>query len=262
VFALIDLHCHILPGVDDGAQTLEDSIAMARQAVANDISTIIATPHHFNGIYTNHREEVVKKVEELQQELDKEHIQLKILPGQETHIYAELINDIKKQKLLTINDKYMLVELPYNEVPRITTQMIYEIQLQGIIPIIPHPERNIKLRKHPNLLYHMVKRGALSQVTAASIIGKLGKEVQKFSFQCIEHNLCHFISTDAHRVSGKRSFYLKEAYTVIGNKFGLGIAEQFKENAKLIIEGVDIGIDSPYRIEKKSFLSFRRKNGS
>jgi protein-tyrosine phosphatase len=262
VVKLIDLHCHILPGVDDGAQTLEDSLAMAREAVANDIKTIIATPHHYNGIYMNHKEEVVKKVEELQHELDKENIPLSILPGQEVHLYAELVNDLKNKNLLTLNDKYMLLELPYNQIPQMTVQMIYEIQLQGIVPIIPHPERNVTLREHPNLLYQMIKRGALSQITAASITGKFGREIQKFSLQCIEHNLCHFISSDAHRASGKRSFYLKEAYSVITKEFGLSIAEQFIRNAKMVIEGADIGVESPYKIEKKPLFSFLRKSGS
>lgn len=260
---LIDLHCHILPSVDDGAQTLEDSIAMAREAISDGIGTIIATPHHFNGIYTNHKEEVMEKVESLQLELAKHNIPILILPGQEVHIYSELVNDLKNNRIVTHHDKYMLLELPHNQVPSITTQMIYEIQLQGITPIIPHPERNDKLRDHPNLLYQLVKRGALSQITAGSIIGKFGKKVQKFSFQCIEHNLCHFISSDAHRISGKRSFYLTEAYSSIAKEFSLSTAEQFKRNAKIITDGFDLAADNPYKINsKRSLFSFLRKSGS
>jgi protein-tyrosine phosphatase len=254
------MHCHILPDTDDGAQSIEDSIAMAKEAVANGIKTIIATPHHFNGIYTNHKEEVYRRVEEFQLELDKLNIPLVILPGQEIHIYSELVSDLRNNRLITHHNKYMLLELPNNEVPHVTTQMIYEIQLQGIAPIIPHPERNDKIREHPNLLYQMVKKGALSQITAGSIIGKFGKEVQKFTFQCIESNLCHLVSSDAHRSSGKRSFYLSEAYSLIAKEFSLSTAEQLKLNAKMVSEGFDIVMDTPCKIESKNFLfSFLRK---
>jgi protein-tyrosine phosphatase len=254
VVQLIDTHCHILPGVDDGAQSIEDSIAMAREAIANGIRTVIATPHHLNGIYTNHKEEVFRKVDEFQLELEKHNIPLVILPGQEVHIYSELVNDLRNNRLITHHNKYMLLELPRNDVPEFTTQMIYEILLQGIVPIIPHPERNEKLREHPNLLYQMVKKGAISQITAGSIIGKFGKRVQKFSFQCIESNLCHLVSSDAHRSSGKRSFYLNEAYTLIAKQFSINKAEQLKRNAKIITEGFDIVMDTPCKIENKNSL--------
>jgi protein-tyrosine phosphatase len=261
---LIDIHCHILPGVDDGPETLDDSIALAQEAVSNGMTTIIATPHHRNGVYINEKDTVVKQVDQLQLELDSRNIFLKILPSQEIRVYAELIDDLKNHQLLTLDEKYkyILLELPYDQVPINMNQLIYEIQLLGLIPIIPHPERNLQLREQPNLLYQMLKIGALSQLTAASMIGKFGKEVQKCSIQCIEHNLCHFIASDAHK-AGKRGIYLKEAYDFITKKFGSGLSYQLKENAEKVVDGLDIYVDPPYKIErKKSLFGFLRRSGT
>jgi protein-tyrosine phosphatase len=261
---MIDIHCHILPGVDDGAQTVEDSIALAQEAVDNGITTIIATPHHRNGIYTNEKLNVLQKVDELQMKLDERNISLKILPGQEVHVYGEILEDLSNKQLLTLNhtQKYILLELPYDHIPRFMDQLIFDIQMLGIVPIIPHPERNAKLREHPELLYKMVKRGALSQVTAASLLGKFGKEPQKFSLQCIEHHMCHLIASDAHR-AGKRGVILREAYDAIEKKLGSSISSQFERNAEKVAEGKEFYVDPPEKIEKKrSLFGFLRRSGT
>jgi protein-tyrosine phosphatase len=246
--------------MDDGPKTLEGSLALAREAIDNGVTTIMATPH-LNGAYINDKEKILAEVERFQVELDQLDIQLTILPGQEVHVYGNLIEDLKRNQLLTCNsqEKYMLLELPHDHVPKFIDQMIFEIQLLGIIPIIPHPERNLAIREHPILLYQMVKRGALVQLTAASIIGILGKQVQKFTRQCMQHNLCHLVASDAHRV-GTRGVSLKEAYDHISGDFSPSYVDQLQENARKVTIGDDIYVDPPKKIEKKSFFNFLKRS--
>lgn len=249
---MIDLHSHILPGVDDGAQSLEESFALAQEAVENGITTLFATPHHLNGIYTNHRQDVLDLVQFFQGEIEKQGIPLKVLPGQEVHIYGEIVQDLGGDSLLTYNDeqKYLLLELPYHDVPPFVDRVIYEILIQGVVPIIPHPERNRRIRKQPDLLYKLVRRGALSQLTAASLTGAFGNEVQKFSLQCIEYGLAHLIASDAHRV-GRRGFHIKAAYRVLERQFGPQVEYDFKKAAEKVGRGEELYVAPPERIPVK-----------
>nr|WP_062447538.1 CpsB/CapC family capsule biosynthesis tyrosine phosphatase [Thalassobacillus devorans] len=252
---MIDIHCHIIPGVDDGASTLEDSIVMAKEAVDQGIDTIIATPHHKNGEYENSRLEIFDHVQQLNAELEQRGIALTILPGQETRIYGEMVQDLIKEEVLPLNvdSGYVFVELPSDQVPRYTERLLFDLQREGIKPIIVHPERNKKLIQEPDLLYQFVKGGAYTQVTAASVAGKFGKSIQKFSHQLIEANLTHLIASDAHNTHS-RGFYLKKAYEVIKNKYGASSVYYFMENAFYVTEGQMLAANPPEHIKRKKFL--------
>ena len=179
---MIDLHCHILPGIDDGAQTVTDSLAMAKQAVSEGIHTIVATPHHQNGKYVNEHDSIIYQVGQLNDELKQNEIPLKILPGQEVRLYGDLLEDYEAGKIVTLNEtnKYILIEFPSNHVPRYAEQLLYELRVKGMIPIIVHPERNAELIERPDKLYDLVSKGALTQVTAGSLLGKFGKKSKNF----------------------------------------------------------------------------------
>lgn len=252
---MIDLHCHILPGIDDGAQNMDESLHMARVAVSEGIHQIVATPHHQNGRYTNEKEDIMKRVEILNQKLDQEKIPLKILPGQESRIYGEIIQDYLLNKVLTLNNttKYLFIEFPSNHVPRFTEQLLFNIQSEGITPIIVHPERNSRLLADPDILYNLVAKGALTQVTAASLTGQFGKKIKKFSFQLIESNLTHIIASDAHNTSSRR-FCMAEAMNVIEKKYGLDFIYLFQENADAVINGKACFREQPDKVERKKFL--------
>ncbi|MDP5274747.1 tyrosine-protein phosphatase [Chengkuizengella axinellae] len=252
---MIDLHSHILPGLDDGAKDLEESKQLAKEAVKQGITKMIATPHHRNGSYYNSREEILTAVERLNEELDLENIQLEICPGQETRIYGEMVQDVKQGELLTLNDddKYIFVELPSNHVPRYTNQLLFDMQLIGLKPIIVHPERNQELIEHPEILYKLVKNGALTQVTAASVIGKFGKKIQKFSNQLIENHQTHFIASDVHHVT-RRGFYLKEACEYINQEFGSNWRDLLLDNSQRLIDGKMIHYQEPQRIKRKKIF--------
>lgn len=248
---MIDIHSHILPGVDDGAQTEEDSLAMAREAVSQGITAIIATPHNKNGKYDNDRHSILKNVAILNELFAGEDIPLTVVPGQETRINGEMIDDINNGNLLSLNDtKYLFVEFPSAHVPRYSSQMLFDIQVAGYTPIIVHPERNQELIEHPNRLLEFVKKGALTQVTAASVAGKFGKNIQKFSEQLIEANLTHFIASDAHNTT-TRGFCMDQAFKEIKDKFGSDYFYMFLENSQLLLDNMNVNRIEPSQVNKK-----------
>ncbi|MEH7249339.1 CpsB/CapC family capsule biosynthesis tyrosine phosphatase [Neobacillus niacini] len=251
---MIDLHCHILPGVDDGAQSLADSINMARKAVEQGIHTIVATPHHLNNAYENPKQQILARVEELNQQLHNENIDVKVLPGQEVRIHGEMIEGYLAGEILPVNHTpYVLVEFPSNHVPRYTEKLFYELQVNGLIPVIVHPERNQEIIERSDLLYQLVKKGALTQITAASVCGDFGKKIKNFSLQLVEANLTHLIASDAHNIKN-RTFKMREAFAVIEQKYGNEMVYYFDDNAALMIEGKHVYKEDPERIKRKKLL--------
>jgi protein-tyrosine phosphatase len=254
---MIDLHCHILPNVDDGPNSLAESIEMAKLAVSEGIKTIIATPHHRNENYENHFETVFRKVEELNAELKKQQIDLTVYAGQEPRIFGEMIDGLLNSEVGIINQrgdrKYVLVELPSGHVPRYTGQLLFDMQLKGYIPVIVHPERNSEIIENPEVLYQLVKKGALTQVTASSVSGHFGKTIRKFSLQLIEANLTHFIASDAHNTTS-RGFRMVEAFETVQKKFGEDYVNLFRENARLAVDGLSVFREAPERVQRKKIL--------
>ncbi len=252
---MIDIHCHILPGVDDGPKTLDDALKMAELAVEEGITEIIATPHHLNGAYENTKETIIDRVNQFNEELQAANIPLVVLQGQETRIHGEMVKSIADGDILTLTDdnKYVFIELPSNHVPRYTSQLIYDLQLNRLTPIIVHPERNSEIIETPDLLYKLVKNGALTQVTASSITGHFGKKIKKFSNELIKHKLIHFVASDAHNTSS-RSFRLREAMETVEKQFGTSHRYFFQENAELLVRGSHVYTEPPERVVRKKFL--------
>jgi protein-tyrosine phosphatase len=251
---MLDLHCHILPNVDDGPQNIAESVEMAKQAVRQGIRTIIATPHHRNEKYENHGQTIFNQVEEFNRVLKSEKIDLTVLPGQETRIYGEMAEGLESGEILPLNQgKYVLVELPSGHVPRYTGQLMFDIQLKGFVPVIVHPERNQEIVENPELLYQLVKKGALTQVTASSVTGHFGKTIKKFTHQLLEANLTHFIASDAHNTTS-RGFKMDEAYSTIEKVFGIDFVYMLRENSELILTNKSVYKDSPLRVKKKKIL--------
>ncbi|WP_338778817.1 CpsB/CapC family capsule biosynthesis tyrosine phosphatase [Metabacillus sp. FJAT-52054] len=251
---MIDIHCHILPGLDDGAQNLDDSIRMAKAAAAEGITKIVATPHHMNGTHINQKAVIVDHVNRLNKALDEQKIPLTIIPGQETRIHGELLQGIENGEILPIQDtRYMLIELPSGHVPRYTETMLFDLQIKGFTPIIVHPERNAEIIENPDLLYNLVKKGSLTQVTAASLTGHFGKKIRKFSLELVEAQLTHIIASDAHNTT-TRGFQLLNGLDVLNKEFGSEAAYLYRENAEIILQNHSIGGHPPSRIKKKKFL--------
>lgn len=252
---MIDLHCHILPSIDDGAKSIEDSIDMAREAVAEGITHIVATPHYKNGHWDNEKKDILLLVDELQEELDARGIPLTIFPGQEVRINGELFEDLKEDKIQFIDEskQYVLIEFPTPSVPAYSESLFFELQKEGIIPIIVHPERNRAVLNDPNVLLPFIEKGALAQLTASSYVGGFGKSIQKLSKQLIEANLVHFIASDAHNISS-RAFYMDEAYQKLEKEFGREKVEEYHQVTKDLINGELIIPPTARKVKKIKFL--------
>ena len=143
---IVDLHCHILPGIDDGSKNLETSLKLAEAAVADGVTHILATPHHLDSDYVNHKDDVVKVCDDFQAELDNRDIPLTVFAGQEVHINGDLVE--RYDDLLGIDEqkRYMLLEFPHGDVPGYAEQLIFDLKRKGTIPVIVHPERNKKIQ--------------------------------------------------------------------------------------------------------------------
>jgi protein-tyrosine phosphatase len=256
VATLVDIHCHILPGIDDGAKNINDSIIMAKEAVKEGIHSIIATPH-LNSQYDNRKPLIVEKVAELNKKLKETEIDLEILPGQEPRIFGEILEDFAKNEIQTLNNsQYLFIEFPSNHVPRYAEKLLFDIQVKGLTPVIVHPERNSEIIERPEVLYRFVEKGALTQVTASSLCGYFGKKIKNFSIQLVEANLTHFIASDAHNVMN-RTFKMAEAFDFIESEFGMDYVYLFKENAELLVNGKNVIKEMPVPIKKKKkFLFF------
>lgn len=252
---IVDLHCHILPGIDDGSPDLEHSLDLARAAVADGVTHILATPHHLDNNYVNHRTDVIKAVQNFQNELDAEQIALQVFPGQEVHIngdlpqrYADLLGADEKKR-------YMLLEFPHSNVPAYAKRLIFELQKLGTTPIIVHPERNKEIQKDLNILYDFIQRGALAQVTATSYVGGFGDHVADISRQLVENRLVQVVASDAHALQG-RNFVLSEALKQIATDFGPEKALEFESNAEDILNGLSMTANGYRKIEKKKRFIF------
>ncbi|MCF7616345.1 MULTISPECIES: tyrosine-protein phosphatase [Bacillus subtilis group] len=247
---MIDIHCHILAALDDGARCMNDSIEMAKKAVSQGVHTIIATPHHRAGICEHEEEEILAGVSALKARLKQENIPLNILPGQEIRLYGELKDDLVRGRLLSLsNTKYVLIELPYHHVPRYAEKLLFDIQLNGFIPVIAHPERNMEIMENPNLLYRLVKNGAYVQVTCSSLAGRFGRNIKKLARRFIEADLVHFIASDAHNLT-TRSFLFDE----LENEYGPDLLSMFIENAGLLLKNRDIPKKPPLPLKRKKLL--------
>ncbi|UAK16369.1 tyrosine-protein phosphatase [Sporolactobacillus terrae] len=254
---MIDIHCHILPGIDDGAADEQVALEMAKLAVSEGITKIVATPHHRNRHWDNPAPEVQQHVQRLNQQFKDHQIGLELLPGQEVRIFGEMADELETQDLMTVNSNntYIMVEFPTHHVPRYAQQLFFELQVKGVTPVIVHPELNQELADRPNLLYAFINDGALSQVTAASLIGKNGRTAKKRAHQFIIHNLSHFVASDAHNTT-HRPFSMQKAFYELKKNYGKDFANLFKENAELLINGELVNREKPVEIKKKKILGF------
>lgn len=254
---MIDLHCHILPGVDDGAASLQESLSMAEQAIAQGITHLLCTPHHNNGRYENEKSSVIAAVHHLQNALDERNLSLTLLEGQEVRVTGELITAIEKDHLLftDITDTYLLLEFPTQDVPAFSESLFFELRTLGKVPVIVHPERNAIFREDPNRLIPFLEMGCLAQLTAPSIVGIFGKQIQKTAHEMVTHNLVQMVASDAHGVT-KRRFYLKEAYEIIEQEWGKEKVLQMQQVARDLVNGDEVSYPSYTEVKKKKFGLF------
>ena len=251
---MIDIHSHITFGLDDGAQSLDESIDMAKQAVTEGISTIIATPHHRHPSYNNPKIIVKKKIALINEKLRAAQISLEVLSGQEIRLFGELPYVLEScDELLTLGEsKMILIEFPSYNIPHYTEKLFYDLLVKGFSPVIAHPELNEEIVKDPEKLYKLIKNGALSQVTAASVAGVYGRKIQHLSLQMIEYQLTHFIGSDAHNLNS-RGFKWEKAWSTVDKKLGKDFVDKLNNQAKALISLSEVKKQIPDQIPKKGF---------
>jgi protein-tyrosine phosphatase len=246
----IDIHSHILPGVDDGAKDMATALEMLRLAAAAGTRCIVSTPHFISdaGQYTP--EIIGQEYQKLQKVVVDEGLGIAIYPGCEVFISPDIPELYDRGILSTINGScYMLIELPMMSVPAYTDEVLYQLQLRGLAPIIAHPERNSEISRNPGILTALLQRGMLAQVNSSSITGIYGDKVQDTAYKLIKANMAHFVASDAHTCRG-RSPKLVRAAELVEKECGMDTVRRlFYENGLAVLENRDLPAYDPVNIK-------------
>lgn len=221
---MIDTHLHILPGVDDGPDTLEDALLLAHSLVQESVHSAIATPHYNDEFPPRPAAEIRERVWYMQQELDRASIPLRLFAGHEVLIKPGLVEDIQSGRVATLNgSRYLLLELWNSRWLPETEQVIWNLRAADIVPIIAHPERYRAIQQDPKRLAKLIQHGAMTQLMVGSLIGMMGNTTRRTAETLLKKGLIHCIASDAHGLR-KRPPAIHQ---------GLRIAEQLVGRARL-----------------------------
>lgn len=201
----VDIHCHLLPAIDDGSTDWETTLAMARMAVEDGIETIIVTPHQLGNFAHNQGDDIRARTAQLQEVLDDHSISLRVMPGGDVRIEDGMIEKLVSGEVMSLGDlrRHVLLELPH-ELYFPLEGVLASLRRHGMIGILSHPERNRGLLQEPALLPKLVDAGCLMQVTAGSLMGTFGPDSQRLAEWMLGEGLVHFLATDAHGPKSRR----------------------------------------------------------
>jgi protein-tyrosine phosphatase len=234
-----DVHCHCLPGMDDGPTSMANALALCAALVEDGIKTVVATPHQlgrFEG--RNRANEIRRNVCELNEQLQIANIQLNVLPGADVRVDERICHLLHNDGILTLADggKYLLLELPHDVFIDIEL-LLKNLVARGVIPVISHPERHRVLAAQPEIISKWLSAGACIQITAASLIGKFGQFAQHAGWYLINSGLAHIVATDAHGLE-YRCPLMRAAYNKISQNMGEDISSLLCiENPERIVKG-------------------------
>ncbi len=236
---MIDLHHHLLFGIDDGSKDLATSVAMVEMAAADGVTHIVATPHA-NEEYPYDRERNAVLLQQIRAALRPDTAaKMQLGLGSDFHLSFENTEDIRTQGLsYAINQgPYVLVELADHGIPQRIDEVFYTMRVNGLIPILTHPERNTTLQRSRERLRSWMQADLLVQVTAGSLLGTFGPVAEKVGWELLRNKWAHFVSSDAHNLT-RRSPKLREAYTLVGKRLDNATAERlFVTNPLAVFEG-------------------------
>jgi protein-tyrosine phosphatase len=225
LYRFVDIHCHCLPGVDDGPATIDEALALCRALVDDYVATVIATPHQL-GRYSgcNEAEQINEDVSTLNEELKSNNIPLTVMPGADVRVDERICKLLEEDKILTLagSGKYILLELPHETFIDITP-LLAELTSLGIQSIISHPERHPILIKRPEILLQWIEQSAHLQVTSGSLLGGFGLEAQRAAWQFLSSGWVSFVATDSHNLESRRPC-MKAAFELISAELGETIA--------------------------------------
>lgn len=253
---MIDVHHHCLPDVDDGPRDWDEAVALCRMSAEQGIETIVATPHVLRGRWSNtSRAELQSRLDELQRRIGASP---RLLLGCE-YFFAHDINEALAGGTIVplAGSRYVLIEFASNNIPPMVEQPLYRMQLDGWVPLIAHPERNMVFQAKPELLIALMQQGARTQITTASFAGKFGDKAQHAALDWLRRGMVNLVATDAHNMT-KRPPIVAEARKIVADATNEAIAEAlFVENPRALIDGRAFVYEPelPYPTEKSPFLS-------
>lgn len=240
---MVDIHSHIVYGVDDGAKTIEDSLAMLEMAAECGTTDIVATPHSDNK-YTYYPELIAERIEELQKAMGD---RIRIHRGCDFHLHFDNIRNCETdQSRFTINgERYLMVEFSEINIPKNIVYVFHDMLRRGVTPVVTHPERNALLMARLNEMVEWVRSGCLMQVTAQSLTGGFGKKAEEAAKKLMRQRLVHFVASDAHDIEF-RPPDLRDAWDLVASEYGKDTAELlFEINPRMTLTGEYIECDDP-----------------
>lgn len=240
---MVDIHSHIVYGVDDGAKTIEDSLAMLDMAAECGTTDIVATPHSDNK-YTYYPELIAERIEELQKAMGD---RIRIHRGCDFHLHFDNIRNCETdQSRFTINgERYLMVEFSEINIPKNIVYVFHDMLRRGVTPVVTHPERNALLMARINEMVEWVRSGCLMQVTAQSLTGGFGKKAEEAAKKLMRQRLVHFVASDAHDIEF-RPPDLRDAWDLVASEYGKDTAELlFEINPRMTLTGEYIECDDP-----------------
>ncbi|HEY8890091.1 MAG TPA: CpsB/CapC family capsule biosynthesis tyrosine phosphatase [Clostridium sp.] len=255
---MIDIHSHILPGIDDGSKDMEMSIKMLKLAEEKGTKTIVATPHYIRGIYENYYDEILTLLQELKLQAKTSGIDIEILLGQEVMLDKHSLKLCREKKLRGINgESYMLIEFPMDKLPKDALDLIYELRLLNIKPIIAHPERYEYIYETPTAINGFIEEGCLFQINTGSLQGLFGKKVQSCAKLLVREGLVNFIASDAHSLN-RRCPGLIEGFSQ-AKELDNQIEKKVSENLELLLLDKDIETNMEKIKKKKNIFQFFKR---
>jgi protein-tyrosine phosphatase len=196
---MIDLHCHMLPGIDDGAADLDVSLGMAEASVADGVSVLACTPHILPGLYHNSGPQIRRATQELQNALDQEGIPLRLVTGADNHVVPDFVAGLQSGRLLTLCDsRYVLVEPPHHTEPPQMEAFFFNLLVAGYVPILTHPERLTWVPARYESIRRLVQGGVWMQITSGSLTGAFGRTAQYWAERMLDEGCVHILATDSH----------------------------------------------------------------
>lgn len=217
---MIDLHCHLLPGIDDGAADISLSLEMAKASAADGITVTACTPHIMPGVYNNDREIIEAGIARLESLFAEEGIAMRLVVGADVHMDVELISGLKSGRIPSLNNtRYFLFEPPHHVPPPRIEDNLFNIMAAGYVPVLTHPERLSWIESHYGVMEKLVQMGVPMQITAGSVTGQFGRRVKYWADKMIGEGLAHILATDAHNLTG-RPPNLSRARDMIAERLG------------------------------------------
>jgi protein-tyrosine phosphatase len=217
---LIDLHSHLLPGIDDGSKDLAMSLAMAHVAASDGIGTIACTPHILPGVYNNDGPAIRRAVARLSESIAEAGIPISLVTGADVHIAPDLDVQLRDGRALTLNNsRYLLLEPPHHVLPPRLEDLIFGLQAAGYVPILTHPERLSWVEGHYDRIGRLVSSSVLMQITAGSVMGRFGRRPRYWAERMLDEGLCHLLATDAHNTE-QRAPRMADARDVVAQRLG------------------------------------------